>query len=150
MGINLGSILGGLVKPLTDIVSEVVVDKDRRNEINLEIERLASEADQRLHEELMGQIDVNKTEAQHASVFVAGWRPFIGWVGGVGLGYTFVIAPFVEAIFRVNGYTGDLPTPDASQLMVLVTSLLGVGAMRSYDKRNGTASLPRNAPASAE
>lgn len=137
MGI-LGGILGDLIKPVKDIVSEVVVDKDKRNEINLELQKLVDKADERYHDELMGQIEVNKVESAHASIFVAGWRPFIGWVGGVGLGYSFVLAPFVEFIARANGYTQPMPMPDSAQLMTLVLSMLGIGAMRSYDKKQGT------------
>jgi hypothetical protein len=144
MGISLGSILKEVLSPVTDIISEVVVDKDKRDEIKLEIEKLADQVDQRYHDELMGQIEVNKEEAKHASVFVAGWRPFIGWVSGVGLGYTFVLAPFVEFIARANGYVGEMPMPDTSQLMTLIMAMLGVGAMRSYDKAKGTSPLPKN------
>ncbi len=140
---GLGSILKELISPVTNIIEEVVVDKDKVREIQLEMEKLADKADERYHTELMGQIEVNKVEAQHASIFVAGWRPFIGWTSGVGLAYTFVAAPFIEFIARAAGYTQEMPMPDATQLMVLVTSMLGVGAMRSYDKKQGTAALPK-------
>jgi hypothetical protein len=139
----LKDILGGLIEPVTDIIGEVVVDKDKKRELEFKLQELVDKADQRYHEELMGQIEVNKVEAQHASIFVAGWRPFIGWTSGVGLAYTFVAAPFIEFIARAVGYTQEMPLPDASQLMVLVTSMLGVGAMRSYDKKQGTAALPK-------
>lgn len=142
---GIGSILKDLISPVTNIIEEVVIDKDKVREINLEIEKLADQADARYHEELMGQIEVNKVEANHASIFVAGWRPFIGWTGGVGLAYSFVLAPFIEFIARANGYTQEMPVPDATQLMMLVTSMLGVGAMRSYDKNHGTAALPKGA-----
>ena len=92
----LGGILGDLIKPVKDVVSEVIVDKYKKNEINLKLQELVDKADERYHDELMGQIEVNKEEARHASIFVAGWRPFIGWVGGVGLGYNFVLAPFIK------------------------------------------------------
>jgi len=144
MGISLGGILKEVLSPVTDIISEVVVDKDKRDEIKLEIEKLADQVDQRYHKELMGQIEVNKEEAKHASVFVAGWRPFIGWVSGIGLGYTFVFSPFVEFIARANGYVGEMPMPDTGQLMTLIMAMLGVGAMRSYDKNKGTSPLPKN------
>jgi hypothetical protein len=139
----LKDILGGLTSPITDIISEVVVDKDKKREIELKLQELVDKADARYHEELMGQIEVNKVEAQHASIFVAGWRPFIGWTSGAGLAYSFVLAPFVEFVARAFGYSQEMPMPDASQLMVLVTSMLGVGAMRSYDKGKGTAALPK-------
>lgn len=145
MGIPLlGGLLKDLISPIKDLVSEVVVDKDKARELNVRLEELADKTDQRLHEELMGQITVNTEEAKHASIFVAGWRPFIGWVGGVGLAYSFVLAPFIEFVARANHYVGEMPTPDANQLLTLVTAMLGVGAMRSYDKTKGTAPLPKN------
>jgi hypothetical protein len=139
----IGGILKQVLSPITDLVSEVIVDKDKRNEINLKIAELADKADERLHKELMAQAEINKVEAGHASIFVAGWRPFIGWTGGVGLAYSFVLAPFIEFIARANGYTGEMPVPDASQLMTLVTAMLGIGAMRSFDKMKHTAPLPK-------
>ena len=145
MGIPLlGGLLKDLISPIKDLVSEVVVDKDKARELNVRLEELADKTDQRLHEELMGQITVNTEEAKHASIFVAGWRPFIGWVGGVGLAYSFVLAPFIEFVARANHYVGEMPTPDANQLLTLVTAMLGVGAMRSYDKTKGTDPLPKN------
>jgi hypothetical protein len=142
---SLGAILKTVLSPVTDIISEVVVDKDKRDAIELEMAKLLDQVDERYHEELMGQIEVNKQEAQHASIFVAGWRPFIGWTSGVGIAYTFVLAPFIEFFARLSGYVGEVPVPDTSSLMALVTAMLGVGAMRSYDKLKGTAPLPKNA-----
>lgn len=143
MGI-LGGILKGLISPVTDIISEVVVDKDKKKAFELELQKLLDKVDERYHEELMGQVEINKVEAAHASIFVAGWRPFIGWVGGVGLAYNFVLAPFVEFVARANGFVGTLPTPNSSELLTLVLSMLGVGAMRSFDKYKGTSPLPKN------
>jgi hypothetical protein len=139
----IGGIIKQVISPITDLVSEVIVDKDKRDEINLKIAELADKADERLHKELMAQAEINKVEAGHASIFVAGWRPFIGWTGGIGLAYSFVLAPFIEFIARATGYTGEMPVPDASQLMALVTAMLGIGAMRSFDKMKHTAPLPK-------
>ncbi len=141
---GLGGIFKELISPITGIVEELVVDKDKRNEIKLKIEELADKADERYHQELIAQTEVNKIEAAHASIFVAGWRPFIGWTSGVGLAYSFVLAPFIEFVARANGYTQEMPMPDAAHLLTLVTAMLGVGAMRSYDKSKGTAPLPKN------
>ena len=139
----IGGLLKELISPITDLVGEIVVDKDKRNEINLKIAELADKADERLHQELIAQTEINRVEAQHASIFVAGWRPFIGWTSGVGIAYTFVLAPFIEFVARANGYVGEMPLPDTGQLMALVTAMLGVGAMRSYDKMKHTAPLPK-------
>ena len=86
----------------------------------------------------MGQIEVNKVEAASTNWFVAGWRPFIGWVSGFGVAWTFVLGPFAEFLARLAGWTGAMPTLDVGQLMVLVTSMLGLGVLRSYDKVKGT------------
>lgn len=136
-------VLGDIIDMVGELVSEVVVDKDKKREIELDLEKLKGEADERFHKELIAQTEINKQEAAHASIFVAGWRPFIGWTGGVGLAYSFVAAPFIEFVARANGYVGEMPMPDSSQLLALVTAMLGVGAMRSFDKVKGTAALPK-------
>lgn len=132
-------IIGDIINAAKDIISEVVVDKDKKIEANIKLKELEDKFSQRAHEELMGQIEINKTEATHSSVFVAGWRPFIGWVSGVGVGWQFVVSPLVEWISRLAGWTGTMPELDTGQLMTLVTALLGVGAMRSYEKVNEVA-----------
>ena len=141
----LGGILKDLISPVTDILGEVIVDKDKKNEINYKIQELIDKADQRYHEQMLGQIEVNKQEASHASIFVAGWRPAIGWISAAGIGYTFVLAPFIEFVARaVFSYNGVMPMPDTGQLMALVTAMLGVAGLRSYDKKAGTGALPKN------
>ena len=128
----LGDILKGVFGTVKDLASEVIVDKDKRNEILFKVKELEDKADSRLHDELMGQIDVNKQEAAHPSIFVAGWRPAIGWVGAIGLGYSFVIAPFISIFTTV-------PELDTGSLMTLVLSMLGIGAQRTYEKVKGVA-----------
>ena len=130
MGI-LGNILKEVTSPITDIVKEVVVDKDKRNELDFKVQELIDEADQRYHEQMMGQIEVNKVEAAHPSIFVAGWRPFIGWVGGVSIAYTFLVSPFANQIAKWSGYSGEMVALDTASLMVLITGMLGIGGMRS-------------------
>lgn len=131
-------IIGDIIGAVKDLVSEVVVDKDKKNELNVRLQELADKTDQRFHEELMGQIEVNKVEAAHPSVFVAGWRPAVGWISAVGLGWQFVLAPFTELTARWFGWTGVMPVVDVDSLMMLVLGMLGIGAQRSYDKMKGT------------
>ena len=94
---------------------------------------------------LLGQLEVNKAEAQHKSVFVAGWRPFIGWVGGCSLAYQFILYPLLLWLWSVLEVKSVIPagvTPppvlETSALYTVITGMLGIGAMRSFDKRNGT------------
>lgn len=85
-----------------------------------------------------GQIDVNKQEAQNSSVFVSGWRPGAGWVCVVGLGYTFLAQPLFAWLSLTKGW----PTPpniNTTDLMVLLTGMLGLGGLRSFDKVKGVA-----------
>lgn len=130
-------IIGDIINAVKDVVSEVVVDKDKRAELNVRIQELADKADERFHEELMGQIEVNKVEAAHPSVFVAGWRPAVGWISAVGLGWQFVLAPFTEALARFAGWSGQMPVVDSEALMMLILGMLGIGAQRSFDKTKG-------------
>jgi len=89
---------------------------------------------------ISGQLEINKTEAASGSVFVAGWRPFCGWVGGAGLAYAAILEPFLSFIARLSGYTGDFPVIDTTITMQILFGLLGLGAMRSYDKLKGVES----------
>lgn len=127
-------IIGDIIDAVKDLAGEVIVDKDKRNELNVRLKELEDRTNERLHDELMGQIEINKVEAAHHSIFVAGWRPFIGWTGGIGLGWTFVASPVVEFFSRIFGYTGKMPEVDTGQLMTLILAMLGVGAMRTYEK----------------
>lgn len=131
-------IIGDLIDGVKDIVSEVIVDKDKKIQIEAELEFLRDRAGERLHQEMMGQMSINRTEAASRSIFVAGWRPFIGWVCGAAVSWSFVIGPLVEWISRLFGWQGSMPELDVGQLMTLVLAMLGVGAMRSYDKGKGT------------
>lgn len=136
MGI-LGGLLKELISPLTDVVSEVVVDKDKRDEINFKIQELIDKADARYHEQLMGQVEINKIEAASGSLFVAGWRPFIGWVGGAGLAWSFIVGPFIEYVARLTGWQGQMPVFELDQLIAIVLAMLGVGTMRTVEKIKG-------------
>lgn len=78
------------------------------------------------------QAEINKIEAAHRSVFVAGWRPFIGWVAGMGLIFPFVINPIIQ------WYTGKAgPEMPMDHLMNLVYALLGLGIYRTVEKLQG-------------
>ena len=87
---------------------------------------------------LLGQINVNATEASHKSIFVAGWRPFVGWVCGFGLLYASVIEPLMRFIATVNDYTGTFPILDTTITMQVLLGMLGLGLMRTKEKEKGT------------
>ena len=88
--------------------------------------------------QLSGQLSINAKEAEHKSVFVAGWRPFVGWVGGLSLAYVSMIEPLMRFIASMAGYGGEFPVIDTTLNMQVLLGMLGIGGMRSLDKYNGT------------
>lgn len=89
----------------------------------------------------IAQLQVNQAEASNQSVFVAGWRPFVGWVCGVAFAYSFIIQPAAQAIAVLlhSGFdVSKLPNLNGSDLSTILFGMLGLGAMRSYDKTQGT------------
>ena len=82
------------------------------------------------------QGEINVEEAKNSSIFVAGWRPFVGWICGIALAYNYVAMPFlVWAAKWIDPSAPTMPTLDSGELMTLLLGMLGVGAMRSYDKK---------------
>jgi hypothetical protein len=87
---------------------------------------------------LQGQLQVNLQEAKHPSIFVAGWRPAVGWICAVSLAYTYIIHSLLTWGLVIAGSNLTAPPlPDSGDLMVLLLGMLGIGMQRSYDKKNG-------------
>lgn len=119
-----------LIKPVARILDKFIVDKDLKEKLEHEIKLEIQKAN-------IAQIDVNKAEALHRTVFVAGWRPFIGWTCGLALAYHFILQPIIVFTMSVNGLDYDLPEFDMGSLMTIVLGLLGLGGMRSFEKLKG-------------
>ena len=85
------------------------------------------------------KLEINKTEAAHASIFVAGWRPASGWICNIGLAYTFLLQPLLTWACSIAG-VAQPPGIPFDALYVLLGSLLGVGTLRTVDKVKGVAS----------
>jgi hypothetical protein len=123
-------IIGDLINGVKDLISEVVVDKDKRDQVNLELAQLQDQAQARLDAQLLAQVEVNKIEASSGSLFVAGWRPAIGWVGATALAYSYVVSPFLAIWMTV-------PKTDFDGLIYIITAMLGIGGMRTFEKVKG-------------
>lgn len=119
--------------PIGKIADKLIPDPQAKRQFQLEMAKLAQQADEREHQEAMGQLEVNKVEASHASVFVAGWRPYIGWVLGTGAAIGFVCIPLYK-MFTVAGYEYPI-----EHLITLLGGLLGWSGIRSFDKLKGIA-----------
>lgn len=119
--------LQALIGPVTGLLDKFIEDKDQKNAL---AHKLATMADEHAQELAKGQLAVNAIEAAHKSLFVAGWRPFVGWICGVGLLYNVIISQILSIWFEV-------PTVDPSLLTPVLMGMLGMGAMRSYEKAKG-------------
>jgi|TARA_R110002020_G_scaffold524_6_gene2644 hypothetical protein len=85
----------------------------------------------------IAQLGINKQEAAHRSVFVAGWRPFIGWTCGVALAYTYVLQPIIVFGLAHAGYLVTLPTMELGEMMPVLMGMLGLGGLRTFEKFKG-------------
>lgn len=136
--VGLTDILGGIFSPIKDLIGEIVVDPNKRDQINLQLAQIEDQAQARLDTLQSGQIEVNKVEASSGSVFVAGWRPFVGWVGGVGLAYSTLVQPFGSWLARVAfHYQGTFPAIDNQLLLYVLGGMLGIGGLRTIEKIKG-------------
>ena len=88
---------------------------------------------------VQGQLEVNKAEAASSSAFVAGWRPFIGWVCGMGCAWNWIGLPVAKFGLAVYGHPLDLEPADLSEMMPLLLGMLGLGGLRSFEKVKGVA-----------
>ena len=124
-----------LIGPVSGLLDKFIEDKDQKAKLAHD---LATMAERHAQELAKGQLEINKAEAQHRSLFVAGWRPFIGWTCGVALAYHFVLAPLI--LFGA-GWAGasipELPTFDMDSLMTVLLGMLGLGGMRTFEKAKG-------------
>jgi hypothetical protein len=127
--------LQALIGPVTSLVGKFIEDKDQANKLAHELSTMAERHAQELAK---GQIEVNKAEAQHKSIFVAGWRPFVGWTCGIALAWHFVVAPFTMFVCAFLGVViPELPTFDMSSLLTVLMGMLGLGGLRTFEKAKG-------------
>lgn len=133
--------LGDLVKsamgPILDGILRFIPDKNKRAEAKemFELQMLGA-----MTSLVQGQLQINMKEAEHKSVFVAGARPFLLWVCGFGYAWTFVLQPLGTWVVLVAGVNVPaLPTLDIGPLGTLTLGMLGLGGLRTYEKRLGVA-----------
>lgn len=144
MDFNLGDIGGVFTSIREAVTGEKIKDPLEVAKIELQLKQLEQMANQ-------GQISINQVEAASSSLFVAGWRPFIGWAAGVGIVYSFIVQPLLAWFLNILlTFYGENLTPeqilalqpvvlDVSQLMGLVISMLGMAGLRTYEKKNSVA-----------
>jgi len=148
MGVGLlskivGSGVGDLATGIADIIDRFVETKEEKHAAEVLLLKIQQEPDR-------WQTEINKIEARHRTIFVAGWRPFMGWICGLGIGWTFLGKPLAEFIVRLMVVIFEpeitdnvqmlLTLPDVEnlgQLITLVMAMLGMSSIRAWEKSQG-------------
>jgi hypothetical protein len=129
-------IVTALLPALGTLIDRLIPDRAAAEKAKAEMELQLVQA---ANAAAMAQIEVNKIEAGHSSVYVAGWRPFIGWVCGAGIAWAFVVAPVASWALLVLGIKTELPSIQFDHLFELVLAMLGIGGLRTFEKLRGVA-----------
>ena len=119
-----------LIDPISNILDKFVADKDLKQKLEHELKT-------ELHRANMAQIEVNIEEAKHRTVFVAGGRPFTGWVCATALAYHFILEPVIVFVLALYNIQLTLPQFDMASLLTVLMGMLGLGGLRTYEKKQG-------------
>ena len=129
--------LEALIAPVTGLLDKFIPDADERNRLAHEI---ATMSERHAHELAKGQIEINKAEAAHKSMFVAGWRPFVGWTCGVALAWHFVGQPLAVFVISYSGIEAPaLPVFEMESLLTVLLGMLGLVGLRTFEKTKNIA-----------
>jgi hypothetical protein len=123
------SIIAALVPSVSGLLDKFIEDKDQKAALAHEIATMSEKHSQQA---LLAQLEINKAEAATGSLFIGGWRPCIGWICALGLLYNTIIV-------NIAGIWVDVPEVDTTLLVPVMMGMLGLGAMRSYEKVNKVA-----------
>lgn len=138
MAFDLQSLIGGSVgEAFAKVAAVFKVPPEKVLEANTELEKIRLGLEGQLVSQVSAQIDVNKAEAQSKSVFVAGWRPFIGWICGAALACQFIVGPLFTWASTLVGHPTPFPSLDYSSLSTILLGMLGLGGLHAYERVQG-------------
>ena len=131
--------IGAIIDSVGKVASDLITTDKERIELELEGRRIDQATD-------LAQMEVNKSEAQNHNLFVAGWRPAVGWVGAAAMAYQFLAYPllvwswtWMQAEQIVPQEVKPPPMLDTEALWVILSGMLGIAGMRSFEKTRGVA-----------
>jgi CheY-like chemotaxis protein len=130
------NLISSLVAPVSGLLDKFIEDKDQRALLAHEIATLAEKQAQ---EQIVEQIKTNQIEAAHQSMFVAGWRPAVGWVCALAMLLNFILIPFINLGMEFAGQDIRLDLIEMDTMMPVLLGMLGLGGMRSYEKARNVA-----------
>ena len=117
-----------LVGPITGLLDKFIEDKDQKAQLAHD---LATMSQRHTQEQILAQLEIAKQDAK-GNWFQSSWRPLIGWICGLSLGISYMVAPIAA------GFGITIPQADMSVMMPLLFGMLGIAGMRSYDKKQST------------
>ena len=123
-----------LIGPVTGLLDKFIADADTKAKLAHEVATMAQNHAQELAK---GQIEINAVEAANSNVFVSGWRPFIGWTCGLGMFGNFITIPFSNFVLALLELNIVIPLVPLETMMPVLMGMLGLGAMRTYEKKSG-------------
>lgn len=126
-----------LIPAISSLLDKVLPDANQAQEAKARIleMQVKGELDQ-----VMGQIQTNLEEAKNPNVFVSGWRPAVGWIGAMALGYASILEPLLRFAGTVLlGYQGQYPQIDTDLTLQVLLGILGLGGLRTWEKKSGVA-----------
>lgn len=126
-------LLGPIFELGKTLIDRWLPDPQKKAEAEMELFKMAQAGDL---QKVIGQLEINAKEATHQSIFVAGWRPWCGWLGGFGLAYATIFQYLLGWLSVLNGW--PVPPPvDTDLLIYVLGGMLGLGGLRSYEKVKG-------------
>jgi hypothetical protein len=124
-------VLGDIIQTVGSIIDDLHTSGEEKEQAALERLKL-------VQEQLKAQTDINQAEASHASIFVAGWRPAVGWVCAFALFYASIFDPFMRFVAQIGfGYDDVFPMIDTNLTMQVLLGMLGLAGMRSWEGQQG-------------
>jgi len=128
-------LLGPLFELGKSLISRFFPDPEKAREAEAEFMKMAMQGEL---QQVIAQLEINAKEAAHPSIWVAGWRPFFGWIGGLAFFYSTVAQPVMLWYGKSKGWP-DAPDVNMDLLWVVVTGMLGIGGLRTFEKSKGVA-----------
>ena len=128
------AILNALIGPVTGLLDKFIEDKDQKAALAHEIATMSQKYAQEIAQ---GQMAINQVEAANSNLMVSGWRPFIGWTCGLGMFGNFITIPFSNFVLALLELDIVIPLVPLETMMPVLMGMLGLGAMRTYEKKSG-------------
>ena len=116
------------------VLDKVIPDNNAKQKAKQEIEKALIDNAAQIN---LTQAETNKIEAAHRSIWVSGWRPFLGWCSGLGFAWVFVLSPLAQWVCALLGINIELPNLQTDVLMELTLAMLGLASLRTWEKSKG-------------